>query len=77
MRLNHKCFGLVFLWALLLSACGGGGQDQGNAAADRGGSDDQFMAYVQQLSATTPETAEPEDVTSLAASAPENTEPLN
>lgn len=75
MNLKRNWLYPVFL-SLFLNACGGAGQGQSNSTADTG-IGDQFVAFVQQLSATAPETAKPVDVTGVTASAPENADPVN
>ena len=75
MSLRRNWLYPVFL-SLLPSACGGTGQGQSNSTADTGVGD-QFVAFVQQLSATAPETAKPVDVTGVTASALENADPVN
>ena len=77
MNFNRK-FIPVFLATFVLAACGGGGGDKGAAVGSSGTGGDSFVSYVQQLSATEPETGEPMDaVESVSATQPEDTQALD
>jgi hypothetical protein len=65
--------GFTFVLAACGSSSGGGGAGTSGTVS---GSDN-FVANVQQLSATTTEDAEPADVDAIATTAPEDAEPEN
>lgn len=67
----------VLLAALALIACSGGGRQGQGQTGSAGGNGDPFIAAVQQLSATSPEDAEPADVDAVTVTTPESAEPVD
>lgn len=65
--------------ALSLAACGGGGGDSGasaSAGADPAPATDSFLSRVAALIGTSSDTAEAQDIGSVQATTPDNTEPI-
>ena len=60
--------------AVLLSACGGGSNNAGNTAD--AGPIDAFYALIMAQFGTPSDTTEPSSVDAIAATSPENTEPV-
>lgn len=79
---NTKIYALAIVLAAVgfLSACGGGGGGGGGGVASgpapgTGCSGDSFFCAVLAVIAISPDDAEPVDITAIAATSPETTEP--
>jgi hypothetical protein len=75
MKLEHNNWLLAIAATVSLVGCGSGGGGAGTSGTGSGS--DIFVANVLQLSATTPDDAEPADVDGITTTAPEDAEPVN
>lgn len=68
----------ALLLVLVLGACGGNDSNDnqsGNNSGSSAGASDAFFAKVQSVIASSSETTEPVDITSIAVTTPETIEP--
>lgn len=72
-RIFFKGLALTLL-TMVLAACGSGGGDGGGLIGG-GGVQDAFIAEVRAVIAASLDTAEPREIDSLTATSPESTEP--